>query len=430
VRTGLAALAALLLVPSSAMAVDYPAPKDPGKLPPRANGGEATLHVCKKPRCFHSIQEAVNASRGGDTIKVANGTYKEGVQIRNRGRSGLRIIGNTRHPEKVLLNGKRLKGGAAQNGFLVNGVNRVTIKGFKAKNYKGNGFFIVNTTGYTLTKLIAEHTGVYGIYAFNTKGGTMTDSEAYYANDGGFYIGQTPPQSKPKRTFVKNVRSHSNVIGFSGTNMRYVTIQNSKFWNNGVGIVPNALDSEKFAPPEHNVIKNNEVFWNNFNYYLGAPFKLRPTAVGDLAYPPGVGILLFGGRDTLVEGNQIYGNYAAGFAMIDQIALEQEDARTVDGNTVRGNSFGLNGTDLNGRDIGYDGSGSDNCFSDNGQMQNNLPADDSELVPCPFQGSNGVNDEARSALIAIATEQDHEKYWVKHPHAPKDGYTPLEHYEG
>ena len=69
--------------------VDYPAPKDPGKLPPRANGGEATLHVCKKKRCFHSIQEAVNASRGGDTIKVANGTYKEGVQIRNRGRSGL-----------------------------------------------------------------------------------------------------------------------------------------------------------------------------------------------------------------------------------------------------------------------------------------------------------------------------------------------------
>ena len=62
-RTGLAAIAALLLVPSAAMAVDYPSPKDPGKLPPRPNGQEATLHVCKKPRCFHTIQEAVNASR-------------------------------------------------------------------------------------------------------------------------------------------------------------------------------------------------------------------------------------------------------------------------------------------------------------------------------------------------------------------------------
>jgi hypothetical protein len=41
-----------------------------------------------------------------------------------------------------------------------------------------------------------------------------------------------------------------------------------------------------------------------------------------------------------------------------------------------------------------------------------------------------VNDEARNSLLAISTDQDHEKYWVKHPHAPKDGYTPLEHYEG
>jgi hypothetical protein len=73
VRTGLAAIAALLLVPSAAMAIDYPSPKDPGKLPPRPNGQEATLHVCKKPRCFDTIQEAVNASVGGDTIKVANG---------------------------------------------------------------------------------------------------------------------------------------------------------------------------------------------------------------------------------------------------------------------------------------------------------------------------------------------------------------------
>ena len=413
------------------MAVEYPAPGDPGKLPPRQDGKAVTLHVCKKkPNCFKTIQQAVNASRGGDTIKVANGTYKEGVQVTNKRRKGLRIIGNAKKPGKVLLNGKGLKGAKAQNGFFVNGVKDVTIKGFKTMNYKANGFFVINTTGYTMTKLIAEKTGIYGVYAFNTKGGTISDSEAYHTSDAGFYVGQTPPQSKPKRTFVKNVRSHSNVIGFSGTNMRYVTIQNSKFWNNGIGIVPNALDSELFAPPEFNVIKNNEVFWNNFNYYLGAPFELRGTAVGDLAYPPGVGILLFGSRDTVVEGNDIYGNYLAGFAMIDQLALEQADARSVDRNTIRGNSFGLGATDLNGRDIAYDGSGTDNCFADNGDTQNNLPADDSELAPCPFQGANGVNDAAREELLGLALEEDHEKYWVKHPHAPKAGYTPLEHYEG
>jgi hypothetical protein len=328
-----------------------------------------------------------------------------------------------------VLNGKSLRGAKAQNAFFVNDVDNVTINGFKAKNYKANGFFFTNVTGYLLTNLIAERTGAYGLYAFNSKGGTMSNSVASENNDSGFYVGQTPPQSKPKRTFLKNLRAHTNVLGYSGTNSRYVTIQNSKFWNNGVGIVPNALDSEKFPPPEFNVIKNNEVFWNNFNYYLGAPFKQAPTAVGDLAYPVGVGILLFGSRDTVVEGNKIYGNYLTGFGMIDQIALEQADAQTVDRNTIRGNAFGLGGTDLNGRDISYDGSGSDNCFADNGDTQNNVPADNSELVACPFSGSNGVNDEARQAMIAFATDSDHEKYWVKHPHAEKEGYTPLEHYE-
>ena len=131
----------------------------------------------------------------------------------------------------------------------MNDVDDVTIRGFKAKNYKANGFFLTNVTGYLLKNLIAEHTGAYGMYAFNSKGGTMAKSEAFEMNDSGFYVGQTPPQSKPKRTFVKNLKSHTNVLGFSGTNMRYVTIQDSQFWNNGVGIVPNALDSEKFAPP-------------------------------------------------------------------------------------------------------------------------------------------------------------------------------------
>jgi len=424
----IAAVTASLLTPAAAMAVDYPSPGDPGKLPPPHEGGEATLHVCKKPRCFQKVQQAVNASRSGDTIKVANGTYKEGVQVKNNGRKGLRIIGNPKKPGKVVLNGKGLKGAKAQNAFFVNDVDNVTINGFTAKNYKANGFFFTNLTGYLLTNLVAQHTGAYGLFAFNSKGGTMSNSLAFENNDSGFYVGQTPKQTKPKRTFVKNVEGHTNVLGYSGTNSRYVTIQNSKFWNNGVGIVPNALDSEKFAPAEFNVIRNNEVFWNNFNHYLGAPFPHSETQVEDLAFPVGVGILLFGGRDTIVEGNQIYGNYLTGFGMIDQIVLKDEAAQTVDRNTIRNNQFGLNGTDLNGRDISYDGGGTDNCFANNGATQNNVPADNSELVECPFSGSNGLNDAARQEMIAFATDPDREKYWVVHPHAAKPGHTPLEHY--
>ena len=80
--------------------------------------------------------------------------------------------------------------------------HEVTVDGFMARDYKSNGFFFTNLTGYTMNHLIARRTGVYGLYAFNTIGGRMMNSEAYYANDGAFYIGQTPPQTKPIRSIV------------------------------------------------------------------------------------------------------------------------------------------------------------------------------------------------------------------------------------
>ena len=78
-------------------------------------------------------------------------------------------------------------------------------------------------------------------------------------------------------------------------------------------------------PHEDNAIVDNDIFWNNFNYYAGAPFKLRETAVGGVPYPPGVGLLLFGGRTTKVEGNRIWGNYLVGHGQVSQFLLEDEN---------------------------------------------------------------------------------------------------------
>ena len=168
------------------------------------------------------------------------------------------------------------------------------------------------------------------------------------------------------RSIVKNITSYGNVLGWSGTNMRYVTITKSKFYNNGTGVVPNALDSEKYTPPEDNVITDNDIFWNNFNYYAGAPFKVGKAATDSTPYPVGVGVLLFGGRRNRIENNRIYGNWLAGAGMIQQFLLSKKpDAPDLVGNSIANNQFGLNGTDLNGRDLAYDGNGSDNCIAGN-----------------------------------------------------------------
>jgi Right handed beta helix region len=209
--------------------------------------------------------------------------------------------------------------------------------------------------------------------------------------------------------------------------MRYVTITNSRFYNNAAGIIPNALDSEKFPPAEDNIIRDNEIFWNNFNFHRGAPFKIREDGTAALA-PVGTGVLLLAGRRNIVENNKIYGNWSIGVALIEGILL-QKNLQAVDlvGNEVRGNQFGLDGTDLNGRELAYDGNGSGNCFGANTGVSVTIPADGSTLTPCPFAGTNPFSQAAKEEMLGMAGEASVAK-WIRHPHADKPGFEPLELY--
>jgi hypothetical protein len=417
-------VAAALALPAGASAQGYPPQQDPGKLAPKPKGPFATHTVCKKKRrCdFRSIQKAVNAARAGDTIRVRNGVYREAVKVTGRKKRYLKLIGNPRHPRKVVLRAR----GKMQNGILVSGADEVTVNGFFARDYRANGFFFTNLNGYTMNHLVARQTGVYGLYAFNTIGGRMVNSEAYYVNDGAFYIGQTPPQAKPVRTIVRNVEGWGSPLGFSATNMRYVTITKSRFYNNAAGIVPNALDSEKFPPPEDNAIVDNDIFWNNFNFHQGKPpFTVREESTGALV-PVGTGVLLLGGRGNRIENNRIHGNYLAGVAAIEGVLLQENpDAKSLERNVVRNNAFGLSGTDTNGADLMYDGNGSDNCFSLDG-VSSTYPADRSTFGVC--SGPNPFSQSAQAGMLGFIGENAL-KAWSKHPHPAKPGYTPLEVFE-
>jgi hypothetical protein len=429
-RTIISAALALGLLGAStgtALAVTYPvAPKDGAQKAPK--GKHRTLKVCKTCK-YKKPSAAAKAAKAGDTVKIANGTYKDSIKLKGAADRYIQIVGNPKNPSKVVLDGKGLKGGAAQNGVQVNGSDNVIVDGITARNFLNNGFFFVNVTGYRANHLVAEKDGVYGIYAFNSIGGEMLNSSAFHHNDAGFYIGQTPPQSKPVRSIVRNISSYENVLGWSGTNMRYVTISKSKFFNNGAGIVPNALDSEQYPPAQENVITDNDIFWNNFNYYKGAPFTPKPTSVnGEIPYPVGIGILLFGAQGTTVEKNRIFGNYLSGFGAILQILLKDPEKAKSKDNVVRDNVFGKQGADRNGRDLYYDGNGSGNCFAGNLGVQTTVPADGSTFATCPFTGANTLNQAAQNEGFGWATDDTHEANWIKYPHAPITGITPLEHY--
>lgn len=424
-----AALTGALATAGTASAIRYPPPAKPESV--KAPKGPFETHTVCRKGCEHAtVQAAVNDAGPGDTVRVKPGTYAERVAIRGAGKRHLKLIGDPKNPAVVVLDGKRFPAGS---GVTINGAAEVEVNGFTARGYSANGFFVVNATGYRLTNLIANHTGVYGIYAFNSVGGEMSDSTAAWNNDAGFYIGQTPPQRKPRRSIVRNVQAYGNVLGFSGTNMRYVTITKSRWFNNGLGIVPNALDSEKYAPPEDNVISDNDIFFNNFNYFAGAPFRLGKSSVG-VEYPVGTGVLLFGSHRSRVENNRIYGNYLVGVGALQQIFLAKQDpddapkAKFLIGNRVTGNSFGNGGANLNGRDLLYDGSGRDNCVDTTGS-QNNVPLGNGVFRPCPFSGANTVDGAAFAEAARWATAIDRKKPdtaeigWIRNPQAPVAGVT-------
>ena len=123
-----------------------------------------------------------------------------------------------------------------------------------------------------LDRLVAERCGVYGVYAFNSKGGRDDElARPTTTTDSGFYVGQTPPQTgRKKRTLVKNVTSWGNVLGFSGTNMRYATITKSRWYNNGAGIVPNTLDTREVPAARGNVIVGQRRLLEQLELLLGS----------------------------------------------------------------------------------------------------------------------------------------------------------------
>ncbi len=133
----------------------------------------------------------------------------------------------------MILEGKNAKdpdGQPANNGIEGDGVDGLRVLNLWARNYLANGVFIhgdsVTTKackGYLMKNLRVSFNRAYGLFAFNCIGGRMTQSVGYGHGDSAFYVGETPPQKKPKWTKLDHLEAYENVLGYSGTNSKYVT---------------------------------------------------------------------------------------------------------------------------------------------------------------------------------------------------------------
>lgn len=463
--TALLALA-MLAVPAQAMAG-----KGKGK-------SKKPLVVCKHGCKYKTIQSAVDKAKKGGTINVLKGKYVEGVVFEGHKYDGLTIQGMEQKkkknkktgkvtitykkadPAKVVLEGKNAKtpdGSTANNGIEAIDVNGLRVMNMTARNYGANGFFVrdsdpkapdntIECNDYLFKNDIASFNRSYGFYAFGCAGGRFTKSTGYGHGDSAFYVGATPPQGdNPKITRIDHVNAYENVLGFSGTNSRYMLIEDSNWFNNGVGLVPNTLDSEPFEPNADGVIRNNDIYWNNFNYFLpNSRVATVSDGLGEIApgvviqYPTGAGVVLLGSTGWTVESNNIFGNFKWGAAVISDPFNEGDNAISKN-NQFLNNNMGRDGTDTNGTDFFNQGSGVGNCFSGAGTVDPSPSATNAQLYPaCPTTdavnagqtGDSQGNLDQFLDLAGYVTTTPPEKQecdWTKHPHpSPYEGNEPLE----
>jgi len=326
---------------------------------------------------------------------------------------------------------KRADGNPAQNGVFVDGADNVEMRNMTAQNFPANGFFVRNCDGYVMDHVIAGYNRAYGLYAFNCLGGRMTYSEGYGHGDSAFYVGQTPPQDTPKTTLLSHLEAYENVLGYSGTNSRYVTIRQSEFYNNGAGVAPNTLQSEKYAPATDGKIHDNLVYWNNFNYFKAdSKVKPLPAATGSFQYPTGVGVVLFGTTNWDVRANLIFGNFKWGVMSVSDPTYAPATNKD---NKVRFNVMGAAFDDANGVDFWTEGTGTNNCWENNSAGATYDPGAQPEALLYPKCGNASNNgDVVQLAEVAdyLTKTEAQEDSWKKHPHPPREDRKPVDGQEG
>ena len=404
-RTYLAASLAVLLLVGAACSGD-----DSAKSPAQDEG-----HVLNVPKDYATIQTAVDAAKAGDMVLVAEGTYKEAVDVTT---PDITIRGMDRN--KVILDG----GFKLENGIRVLDTDGVTVENMTARNYVSNGFFWTGSDRYHGAYLTAYRNGDYGVYAFDAYHGLIEHSYGSGMPDAGFYIGECYKCD----AVIDDVISEYNGLGYSGTNSGGdLYIINSTFRNNRAGIVPNAGSYELCYPGRENTIVGNIVHDNN---YLDGP------GIDNALLGQGNGILLAGSINNDVERNLVYNHARAGIAAVP---FPEEDASDVPppaseldapcdetkdnpppakdpglvlwdatGNRIVGNVVSGSGlADLGSATV--DGlstvktAGLNNCFSDN-TYETTAPANLEELAPCDGTGNGGDFTKGSFDILKLITE--------------------------
>ncbi len=361
-------------------------------------------------RC-ETIQDAVDAARGGDTIKVKAGTYNENVDVGKK----LTIQGlNQPTVDPVDTSALALSDGATAYGFFLH-ANDIVIKGFNIQDNSANGdgsSDADNTvgigtsnqfSGYKIlnNRIVGNTFGIYlntsvsnGAHFTEVKGNTFYSNNSPGAASGNaIYSDQG---ARKIRITGNHFRGQDNVdVIFAGggavppTLQIGITVKNNTFQSSG--------DAVDFFGVQNSEVSNNDIRASNFNGIelnganIGVTIKnntiKNPGIQGfsgirlndSLGIGPNSNILIQGNtiqnagltgirmaftNNSVVRGNTVVGSKGFDLSVDgwgNGISLESSNSNIIDGNVLK----------LNARHgLFVDGSSTGNLIKNNFSLNN------------------------------------------------------------
>jgi parallel beta-helix repeat protein len=333
--------------------------------------GPAAAGATLRVKAGESIAAAVEKAEPNSVIEVEPGVYHEALAIDT---PGITLRGLVRGTERPVLDGR----GELNDGVIASG-SPFTMTGFAVRHYKGNGVSTQGVDGVFLSDLVVDDTGLYGVYPVQSKNITITHCTITRIVDAAIYVGES------NRALVAYNEVHHNVAGIEIENTNDAEVRDNLAYENTAGILVFVLPGKLQKEGKRTRVHRNWSIHNNTPNF-GDPNAI----VGQL--PPGLGIMVMGADDTVVEDNWVKGNDSLGI-MVIRLAKEhsQKDERLEpfsDRTQVRFNYVLDNGRKPHpsivemaggGGDFAWDATGEGNCVS----LPDQATRVGAPLGPCP-----------------------------------------------
>jgi hypothetical protein len=363
----------------------------------------------------------------------------------------LQIEGTGQKPGDVLITGGFKKDGnwMKLNGIRGDRADGLYLRNFTIELFEFNAVYVLETDGFVIDKVVSRYNDEYGFLTFAVDHGVYKNCEGYNNGDSLIYPGSASDVNSGNEDYTQrkrwaieifNCKSHHNALGYSGTAGNSVYAHDNEFFANQAGVVTDSIFAgHPGLPQDHAWFRDNRIYSNNSNYtekYVQSglcdkppaergykPPKGKPAWSGTVCpvvpAPVGAGMVIAGGNWNLLQDNEVWDNWRAGFMLFSVPAVVREEydpSKAYDtshfnkyvGNHVSLTPRGL--VDLNGVDFWWDDQGEGNCWEDNVAPDDVVTSNTmypTGLPDCASGGSAPIpNNPFKSGQIAACATYD------------------------